>query len=411
MRAVRQDTRGRLRPGDLVAESLAGILQRPGRTSLTVVGILLGIGAFVAVLGLAATATGQISRRFTELTATEVTVEDVTSAESRTTPTAFPDDADSRVGALNGVRAAGVFWTVPGDDVGSVTGVPLPGVAMTDQIPVIAASPGLFPAVRANVTPGRPFDQVHNERGERIAVVGRVVAQRLGFTRLDIRPAIVVSGVSFTVVGIVDFVDRRPELLAAVWVPRTTAERLWPSQAGSGQPTRMIIDTDLGAAEVVARQVALALRPDAPESFRATAPPDPQQLRDAVNTDLASLFLLLATISLVIGAIGIANTTLVAVLERVPEIGLRRALGAQRRHIATQFLCESTALGLIGGLVGAGLGVAVIVAVAAAQQWTPVMEPWTVIMAPAVGALTGLVSGAYPALRATRIEPATALRQ
>lgn len=410
MNVSREVPKSRLRPGDLVTEALAGILQRPGRTTLTVLGVVLGIGTFVAVLGVAATATGQISKRFTELAATEVTVEDVTPPDSRMAPTAFPHDADARVERLNGVRAAGVFWTLPAADVGPVTGVPLPGVAVSDQIPVIAASPGLFAAVRAQVSPGRPFSGVHDARGDRVAVVGKVVAQRLGITRLDVRPAIMANGVTLTVVGIVDSVQRRPELLAAVWVPRTTAVGLWPGHVSAGEPPRMVVDTDLGAAKVVAEQVSLALRPEAPGSFRAQAPPDPRQLRDAVNTDLASLFLVLAAISLAVGAIGIANTTLVAVLERVPEIGLRRTLGARRRHIVSQFLCESTALGLIGGLVAAGLGVAVVVVVAVSQQWTPIMEPWTVAMAPALGGMTGLVSGAYPAFRASRIEPAAALR-
>lgn len=107
----------------------------------------------------------------------------------------------------------------------------------------------------------------------------------------------------------------------------------------------------------------------------------------------------------------IANTTLVAVLERIDEIGLRRALGAGQRHIAGQFLTESSVLGMIGGLLAAGAGVAVVVGISAARQWTPTVEPWTVLAAPLVGCLTGLLSGAYPAIRASRIQPAEALRQ
>ncbi|GAB3667948.1 hypothetical protein GCM10027589_34160 [Actinocorallia lasiicapitis] len=123
------------------------------------------------------------------------------------------------------------------------------------------------------------------------------------------------------------------------------------------------------------------------------------------------LFLALAGICLVIGAVGIANTTLVAVLERTGEIGLRRSLGARRRHIAAQFLTESAALGFLGGLIGTSLGIAAVVTTAIVQDWTPVLEPLTVLPAPLIGAATGVLAGLYPAWRAGHIEPVEALRR
>jgi len=126
--------------------------------------------------------------------------------------------------------------------------------------------------------------------------------------------------------------------------------------------------------------------------------------------DLAGLFLILALISLLIGAVGIANTTLVAVLERTAEIGLRRAVGARPRHIAAQFLAESTALGTLGGLIGTCIGVGTVVIFAAAKHWTAVLDPAYTLPAPLIGSVVGFLAGAYPALRAARTSPLAALR-
>ena len=134
-------------------------------------------------------------------------------------------------------------------------------------------------------------------------------------------------------------------------------------------------------------------------------PQEPRRVRDEVQSDVNVMFLLLGGLSLVVGAIGIANITLVSVMERTGEIGLRRAMGATRRHIATQFLFESASMGVIGGILGASLGVMIVVAVSAYELWTPVLDPWAPFLAPVIGGAIGLLSGAYPAMRAAYLEP------
>jgi ABC-type antimicrobial peptide transport system permease subunit len=144
--------------------------------------------------------------------------------------------------------------------------------------------------------------------------------------------------------------------------------------------------------------------------LRVSVPPEPQQLKTGVREDLNSMFLLLGGIALLVGAIGIANVTLVSVMERVGEIGLRRSVGAARRHIAAQFLAESAAMGLVGGIIGASLGILVIVVVSAQRQWTPVLDLYIPLLAAPGGALIGLVAGLYPSWRASTLEPVDALR-
>ncbi|GAA1406097.1 ABC transporter permease [Catellatospora coxensis] len=400
----------RLRIRDLAGEGVAGLRARPARTALTALGTVLGVAAFVAVLGLTATAGGQIGKRFTALAATEVVVEDADEADRDHLDPAFTADADARVGAIRGVRAAGVWWPVGGDTAPEVGGVVLPGRSAPAQIPVIAASPGLFDAIRPGWSQGRAFDALHDRRGERVAVLGAAAARQLGVTELALRPAVFIDGVPFTVIGVLDGSARLPELMFAVLVPRHSAEEFW-GRPGAGRRAKMLVETELGAAQVVAAQAALALRPDAPQRFTVVTPPDPRQLRDQVSADVGMLFLLLAGVCLLIGAVGIANTTMVAVLERVPEIGLRRALGARPWHIAAQFLAESAAIGSLAGWVGAAVGAMTVVAVALARGWTAILEPAAVLPAPLAGLVVGVVAGAYPAIRAARIEPVAALRR
>lgn len=156
---------------------------------------------------------------------------------------------------------------------------------------------------------------------------------------------------------------------------------------------KMLVSTRLGAATQVAQESPMALDPAHPQYFEAVPPPDPRSLRGKVTGDLDQLFLLLAAICLFIGTVGIANTTLVAVLERTSEIGLRRAPGARGRQITTQFLTESATLGALGGLVGTSLGTLTDVGVAIARDWTPVIHSMTVTTAPAIGLTTGLPAG------------------
>jgi putative ABC transport system permease protein len=122
------------------------------------------------------------------------------------------------------------------------------------------------------------------------------------------------------------------------------------------------------------------------------------------------MVLALSILTLVIAGIGIANMTLVSVNERTTEIGLRRALGAQRTHILLQFLFETAVVGVFGALVGAAAGIVVVSLVAEARDWTPVLDQRLVFAAPLAGGAIGFIAGAYPAWRASTVQPSEAIR-
>jgi hypothetical protein len=394
---------------DLFSESAAGLLARPSRVALTVLGTVIGVAALVATMGLSKTAGNQIVGRFDAVAATDVVVTPVPAAQRAggAAVNVIPWDGEARMKRLNGVAQAGTLGEV------NVRGQLVRSVPINDpqgstdvQLPVRAASAGLWPAVRAKLVAGRLPDAGHDERADRVAVLGVNAARRLGIRNLDQQPAIFLGDRLYQVIGLVGEVRRQVSLLGSLTIPNGTARR----EFGTAAPTSVQIETDIGAVDLIVRQAPPALNPTNPSLLRVAAPPDPEQLRGNVENDLNALFLLLGGVSLLVGALGIANVTLVSVLERVGEIGLRRALGAARRHIAAQFLIESTVMGLLGGIVGTSLGILVVVGVAASRTWTPVLDPLIPLAAPVVGALIGLLSGTYPSLRAARLEPVEALR-
>jgi putative ABC transport system permease protein len=227
---------------------------------------------------------------------------------------------------------------------------------------------------------GSPLSAYENDTRQHVAVIDTTTAASLGISaaRLASHPAVFVDGVAYTVVGVYSSARRVAAQESAMLIPEQTALADYGNPEpgiGNQDEAQMVLWTRTGAAQAVARQIAAAELPADPGRLVVTSPPSPQSLQSEVSGDLAGLFLILALVSLLIGAVGIANTTLVAVLERTEEIGLRRAVGARPRHIAAQFLAESTALGTLGGLIGTCIGVGTVVIFAAARDWTAILYP------------------------------------
>ncbi len=336
---------------DATAEAVAGIVQRPGRAALTMLGTVLGVGAFVAVLGLTATGAGQISHQFTVLEDTTVTVEDNGPASNvappgGNPPIGFPVDADAIADRIDGVTAAGVWWPVSLPQDATFTGSLALSAASSQTTELLAASPGAVQAMGLSLVAGSPLTAYENDTGQHVAMIDTGTATALGISpaRLASQPAVFVDGVAYTVVGVYGSAQRVVADEPAMLIPENTARADFGNPEpgiGNQDEAQMVIATRVGAAQEVSRQIAAAELPADPARLVVTSPPSPQNLQSQVSGDLAGLFLILALISLLIGAVGIANTTLVAVLERTEEIGLRRAVGARPRHIAAQFLAEA----------------------------------------------------------------------
>ena len=172
----------------------------------------------------------------------------------------------------------------------------------------------------------------------------------------------------------------------------------------------VFVGVEPGAADVVGGQIGGWLSASHPDQYQVVVPAQTSNLQLAVLADLRWLFWVLGGVCLLVGMISIGNTTLVSVMERTAEFGLRRALGADSRDIAWQVLTEAGIIGGYGALWGAALGTVVVAVVCHLLEWTAMLIPWVVWGAPLLGIVVGVIAGTHPARRASRIEPIIALR-
>ena len=390
---------GSLGPVGLLDEALAGLFERGPRTVLTCLGTLLGVATLVAILGLASTASGQISKRFDRLAATTVTAE-------AGTPASYDGDRLARAGRLNGVTGIGLLR---GFNDATITSDPTqPDAVAATSLPVVAATPGAWEVIEPTLVWGRTFDDALDD--QRVAVLGSGAAYQLGIHGPLGTQSVLIDKTPYLILGVFNDVQRRPDLLLSVVVPSGGARASWGKTPASSD-SQIVVKTVPGAGRQVAAELPYALLPEKPTGLITTPPPDPRELREDVGVDLSGLFLMLAAVTLIVGMVGIANTSLVAVLERTREIGLRRALGSHRSDIRHQFLTEAALIGAIGGVLGTLLGLSVVIGVSLAHDWTPVISRLVLLSTPCAGLACGVLAGLLPARRAARIDPTEALRQ
>jgi putative ABC transport system permease protein len=240
-------------------------------------------------------------------------------------------------------------------------------------------------------------------------VLGSAAATGLGFTDLrpgEPAPQVYIDHDWFTVIGILQPVPLAPDLDSAVIVGWPVAQRLL---GFDGHPTVIYLKAYEPQLEAVRHVLPATVYPELPGMVQVSRPSDALAAKRAAESTFSALIFGLAGVALLVGGIGVANTMVISVLERRREIGLRRALGANRGQIRGQFLTESVVLSGLGGLAGALLGALGIVGYAAYQGW-PVVIPVTSVLEGLGGALAvGVIAGVYPSLRAARLTPTEAL--
>ncbi|MGO9488261.1 MAG: ABC transporter permease [Solirubrobacteraceae bacterium] len=393
----------RLLAADVVRVASVGLRTRRLRAALSAIGVAIGIAAMVAVLGISDSSKAGLVAELNELGTSLLTV---TPGQTFLGANAeLPEAAVRAVRHLGSVRSAA---GVTGVSTASVRRNPYIEAAETNGLSVDAADPQLLGALGGRMLQGR-FLEAADERYP-LVVLGTVAAQRLGVQRLTAngRPVNVYIGNTwFTVAGIMGPLPLAPEIERSALIGYPVARRLFGT-------TRHASTLYVRAAPERVREADSLLGatadPQNPEQTQVSRPSDALQARADAQSTLTSVFLGLGAVALLVGGVGIANVMVISVLERRPEIGLRRALGARSSHIAVQFLGEAVLLSALGGCAGILLGAAATAGYASFEGWSVVVPALSVAGGVTIALLLGALAGLYPAMRAARLAPADALR-
>lgn len=404
------DAKSKMSFKELIREASFGVFSRPGRAILTLSGTALGVLALIGTYGLAQTASGQVVTKFDTLAATQVKANPIKQSffgDQQVVPEPLPFDGPSRVKGLNGVTGAGNISKLQDDDIEIRTvAFQDPKKSSSVSATFFATSPGYEKAAGISLSGGRFYDSYMSKNKDYVCVLGKNVAKKLNIDRLDEQPNVVIDNNVYAVIGIIDSATRDDRMIDSI----LTTEGVGKKDYSLKSPSEILISTKVGAAKLIAKQAKIAINPNNPDTVETSKPYEPDDVKRSIASDLQTLMIALGIVSLVIGAIGIANITLVSVLERRGEIGLRRALGATPKHIGLQFLSESAVVGFLGGMVGASLAQIIVVVFAYFKKWTPVIHPLAIVVGVFIGLFVGVLAGLYPARRAAKSEPVESLR-
>ena len=389
----------RLRVRDLAGLASVGLRTRRLRASLSALGIAIGGAAIVAVLGLSQSSAAGLLAEISQLGTNLLTVANGQSFAGQTV--GLPTTAPAMVAALPGVTA--VQYTGSVSNVNAYRSPYIPPID-TNGISVDASSLGLPAVVGTSVAQGTYLNAA--TQNEPVAVLGYAAAQRLGIDRLFSGEKIWVGGMWFYVAGILNSATLATQIDSSVLIGVPAAEKYL---GFDGNPSEIYLRANNSQVAAVDNLLAAQANPENPNEVDVSQPSQALTAQaDAVGA-FDTLFLGLGAVALLVGAVGVANIMVISVLERRQEIGLRRALGATRGQIRTQFLSEAILLALVGGAIGVILGAISTAVYAHVKGWAIVIpaEAWAGGLGAAI--LIGALAGLVPAIRAARLSPTQAL--
>ena len=369
---------GRLRLEDGLRVASVGLRARPLRAALSALGIAIGTAAIVGVLGLSSSSQAGLIAEINRLGTNLLTVE---AGQSLTgAPAQLPREAPARLTLLDNVELVAHTALMKDKFVYRNSMIP---VAETGGLQVRATNLNLLSVLGTGLARGDWLNE--GTARQPVAVLGSVAAQQLGIDRVYADQRIWLGGQWFNLAGILNPSPLVPDIDASALIGYPAAQTylgyvsIVRGENKAGPPSTIYVRAATGHEAAVQSLLAQTANPEAPYEAAVSQPSDVLTARAAAAGAFNSLFLGLGVVALIVGAVGVANIMIISVLERRSEIGLRRALGATKSQIRTQFLAESILLAVIGGIVGVLAGAVATAVYASSKNWAVVIpaEAWT----------------------------------
>ncbi|MFL5578152.1 MAG: ABC transporter permease [Gemmatimonadaceae bacterium] len=401
--------------GETLSVALGALRVNKLRSFLTMLGVVIGVGAVIAMVSIGRGAQESVNQRIAALGTTLITVtpgqifgRGVASQSDRAKLTM--DDATA-------LEERGQYIDAVEPEMSGTAQVQY-GSANASTT-VLGTTPNYPEVRRYTIAAGRMFTAGDNQGSQRMAVLGSAVVQNLGVASPAslVGEAIRIKGIQFTVVGVLAekgqgtaFGNPDDQVLIPISTARFRVlgtDRIRSINVLA--PSEAQIPQTMADVQSILRR-SHRLRPGQNDDFTIRNQSDFLNTLGETTQTFTYLLAGIAAVSLLVGGIGIMNIMLVSVTERTREIGVRKALGATRRTILLQFLIEAVMLCLLGGIIGVALGAGAAYGLSRAASWKASISPMSVVLAFAFSAAVGVIFGVWPARRAARLDPIQALR-
>jgi putative ABC transport system permease protein len=387
---------------ELLGVSWSGLTARRTRTFLIMLGPIVGVAAMVGAVGLTESAKGDLKAKLAEL-GTSLVIATPGSSFGSQNPT-FPEDAVTRVEAVPTVIGAAATSELAG-----VVALPSEGSAeefAAFPVPVKAADLDLPGVLQVGVLSGRWLTQADTDNEHRAVVLGSGLAHEYGYLDGEIR-TIRLNDHDYGVIGVLGKVQLDPSLDNAVFMTQWAAEEDFGTE---GEPNKLYVRSEPSRTQDTADSLPTAIALGSEDEVVVEVPTDILQASAQADKTLQQTALFAGLLALAVGGLGIANVMSISVIQRSSEIGIRRAVGHTRARVGGQFLLEALFIGLLGGLVGAVFGVAVVYGISAIAGWVVVIAYGKIPIWMALALAVSIGAGLFPSIKAARLEPLETLR-